>query len=110
MFEEAEEGSWFTHLTKFVTGLWSSSDPYRIHSRFVKKHAMYYETALEEITAGRKCSCWMWYVAFSSFLFLLMPHSPCPFFSFFVFLPYQQVHIPNTTLHCGGRREGIIYQ
>ena len=36
-------------------------DPYNL-ARFVEKQLSYHKTAMQELGAGRKCSCWSWYV------------------------------------------------
>ena len=38
------------------------ADPYRIASRFVIKHRAHFARALAEIRAGRKESCWSWFI------------------------------------------------
>ena len=39
----------------------SESDPHNL-GRFVAKHVVYFSQAMEELRAGRKSSCWSWYL------------------------------------------------
>jgi uncharacterized protein (DUF1810 family) len=37
-------------------------DPFRITSRFVSPHLIYFEQAIKEIQQGQKQGCWIWYL------------------------------------------------
>eukprot|EP00811_Abedinium_folium_P007010 NODE_16467_length_993_cov_3.356813.p1 GENE.NODE_16467_length_993_cov_3.356813~~NODE_16467_length_993_cov_3.356813.p1 ORF type:complete len:190 (-),score=54.71 NODE_16467_length_993_cov_3.356813:341-910(-) len=39
-----------------------ADDPYKLKSRFVRTHKADFQLALQEIRAGRKQSCWSWYI------------------------------------------------
>lgn len=40
----------------------TDNDPHNLHERFIRTHLRHFDSALREIKAGRKQSCWSWYI------------------------------------------------